>query len=212
MSSFFKCCFFIAGLFLMALPAQADESAVVKVQITKEELKYTKPCTWSIFEQAVYGLPKPFYENIKIDESQNVSKGKYLATVSCPSTEGILRQTKPFKVEEFQTQVNLNFRMVPSFLLVEVNKGEAQLASTVWVYDQWGVRIADGIDRAILVVPAEKIWIYARPDEEGESQQAKDLAIGVKASGQLVMRPTQKSVLKLDVTPAFLKVNLKNKK
>mgnify|MGYP001239757845 CR=1 FL=1 len=210
MRSLLKYYFLILSLFSIVSPLQAEEFATVSVQITKEELKYTKPCTWSVFEQATYGLPKSFSEEIKVEETENVPKGNYLATVSCPSTEGTLRQTKAFKVEEFQTRVDLSFRMVPSFLLVEVSRDEKQLSSAVWVYDQWGMRIANGIDHAIIVVPAEKIWVYARPDNEGEAQRPNEAAIGVKASGQLVMRPNQKSVLSLDVTPAFLKVKLKN--
>ena len=93
---------------------------------------------------------------------------------------------------------------------MEVNRDEAQISSSVWIYDQWGIRVAEGIDHAVLVVPAEKLWVYARPQDSEQTETSNQAAIGVKASGQVVMQPKQKNVLKLDVTPAFLKVTIKN--
>ena len=71
----------------------------------------------------------------------------------------------------------------PSFLLVEILKSDVSLGADVWVYDQWGVRVATGIDKAYMVVPAEKLWVYAYKNEEKKVFETyKDIAVEKKES------------------------------
>ena len=96
--------------------------------------------------------------------------------------------------------------MVPAFLMVEVLKGRESLGAQVFVYDQWGIRIASGIDKAYMVVPSGKLWVYASTTDNDSSFDHKK----IKTSATASLRPLQKQKLRLDVTPATLDVRLFN--
>jgi hypothetical protein len=113
-----------ALVFLTPLSALAQDEAVVSTSVVKKELKYVNECTWAVYEKARFGLPSLLVEKLAIDKTYKVPVGNYLGVVSCPSTEGTLRQTKNFKIEPFQTEIGLSFKMVPAFLLVDVNRDE----------------------------------------------------------------------------------------
>ena len=198
-------------LFLLVLSSSvsvlANETTTVSVVVNKKELRYTKPCTWSVYEQSKYGLPEPVTEKIGIDKSAKLPFGSYLAVVACPSSEGTLRKAQSFQLESFQRNIRLNFNLAPAFLLVEILKDAQSLGADVWVYDQWGIRVASGIDKAFMVVPSEKLWIYASPNDEaqGRFDQKK-----IKTSGRVSLSPMQKKKLRLDITEASIRVKLTN--
>ena len=185
----------------------ANETTAVSVVVNKKELRYTKSCTWSVYEQSRYGLPELVSDKNAITKSVDLSFGVYLAVVACPSTEGTLRKTKSFRLENFQSDIQLTFNLSPAFLLVEVLRSDESLASDVWVYDQWGVRVATGIDKAYMMVPAEKLWVYASPNEEEKGRFDQK---AIKTSGQVNLSPMQKKKLRLDITEASLRVKLTN--
>ena len=192
---------------LLSNALHANEETAVSVKVTKKELRYTKPCTWSVYEQPKYGLPELVSEKNSLEQKVNLSFGSYLALIACPSSEGTLRQTQSFKLESFEREKLLAFNLVPAFLLVEILREGESLGADVWVYDQWGLRVAAGIDKAYMVVPAEKLWIYASPsaEEGGRFDQKK-----IKTSDTVRLSPMQKKSLRLDITEATLQVRLTN--
>ena len=160
--------FFFVFMTTLGNQSFAEEESSVSVTVEREELRYVKPCTWSLYEHLPYGAPRIHTEKLTLDSVAKVTAGDYLTVVVCPSSGGTLRKANNLKLR-LLVQPSNSFKMVPAFLMVEVLKGRESLGAQVFVYDQWGIRIASGIDKAYMVVPSGKLWVYASTTDNDSS-------------------------------------------
>jgi hypothetical protein len=147
---------------LLALPALAEEERLLRLTVERKDLSYTGPCKASLYAQN-QADEAPVHEHDDLSEPVRVAAGHYHVLVSCPSTEGELRQTVP--VDLRRKDVEQRLRLSPAFVVVRVVREGKEVPATIRVTDEHGRLVQEGQHKVALPVPPGRLTVLARVDE-----------------------------------------------
>lgn len=159
------------GTALVGPTARADEApTLIRFGVTKDGLKFTGPCSVTAFSVDKGADPQaPVAEGEDAAEGLPLADGSYQAVIGCPSTEGTLRQTVPFRVRGKDELVPVT--MVPAFVVADVQRSGVEVPADISIYDANGRLMAEGKARVALPVPAGTLTVRAVVDKKAAGRR-----------------------------------------
>lgn len=192
----------VAGLVALSASARADEGPLheVSIDVDKDGLKWTDPCTaalWPADDPSGEASP---YEG-GVEEPVEVKPGRYVAVVSCPSTEGALAGT--VAVDARRGDVKKRVKLRPAFLLVRVLRDGEEVPAEVVVTDATGQVVQRGRDKVALPVPPGKLSVLARLEKKVSGR-------AIMGAVSVVTREGKKSTETVDTSDGTLVLTVTN--
>lgn len=169
----------------------------VSFAVDKNGLKWTGNC------EATFFAPDDDDElrtSIDLELPVDIADGTYDVVVSCPSTEGTLKQT-------FRTQVRgattVKANMVPAFLVTTVVRAGTEVPGKITVEDRWGRTVAKGKDKEPLPVPVGNLVVKAKVSKKHAGGRKP-----VRGEVTIATRAMKKVTPTIDVSDGRLFVDL----
>lgn len=146
----------------VALPAAAQPERQLRLVVERDGLSFTGPCKASLFREGQ--TEGATLELADVGEAAQLEAARYHALLSCPSTEGDLRQT--VVVDLRRRDVEQRVRLAPAFVVVRVVRDGEEVPATLTISDEHGRVVQQGRSKVALPVPAGKLTVLARVDKE----------------------------------------------
>lgn len=183
-------------LTICLLGASSSLAAEVTFDIERDGLKFTRNCEATFFEQ---NDTDEVRTTIDLDLPVEVDNGTYDVVVSCPSTEGTLRQS--FRVA-VKGPTTVKGKMVPAFLVATVVRGGSEVPAKIAVEDERGRVVAEGAQKEPLPVPVGNLVVKAKVAKKHAGRKAVTGEMPVRTQALKKVTPT------LDVSDGRLWVDL----